>query len=179
MRRIYESSAVHRDDDDAFSPGEKDEKRRPQAMRTVPSTFLSRLLIPHRIRYWSITVKISTPEDQYTVDEHVPFLVTMKNAMPFPITIPVRSPVPWFWSVDGHREASHVQLRNPPDERRGFRFDRGERKQFFRHWQGMFRISPSEWESATPGDYTLGVALNVENARGKGLYDETTVEIVP
>jgi len=179
MRRIYESTAVHRDDDDAFSPGEKDEKRKPQAMRTVPSTYLSRLIIPHRLRFWAITVKISTPNPEYAVGEDIPFLVTMKNAMPFPITIPVQSPVPWHWTVDGHREASHVQLRDPPDEKRGFRFDRGERKEYLRRWQGLFRVSTSEWQPAEPGEYTIGVGLNVDDAKAKGVYDETTVKIVP
>lgn len=179
MRRIYESKAVDRDDDDPFRPNKRDQKDEPQAMRTVPSTYLSRLLVPHRVRYWAISVNVATPREEFTVGEYVPFALTMKNKLPIPITLPVRSPIPWNWEVDGLVEASHVDVRNPPDESRGFRFGRGERKQYFRQWQGMFRISESEWEPATAGKYTIGAGLNVDNARAKGLYDETTITLVP
>lgn len=179
MRRIYESNAVHRDDEDSFSPGERrDHDYQPEAMRTVPSTFLSRLLIPYWLRYRSIAVDVSSPREEYTLEENVPFVVTMKNVMPFPITIPTRSPILWTWEVDGLVEASHVDIRNPPDEERGFRFDRGERKQFAKRWQGMFRVSESEWEPASPGEYTIGAGLNVDGAVKKGLYGETTIRLV-
>ena len=179
MRRIYESNALKRDDDDPFSPSERDRNQEPQAMRSVPSTYLSRLLVPHRVRYWSISVDVSTPKDVYTVGEPVPFAVTMKNAMPFPITIPVRSLLAWDWEVNGLAGAAHVDLHDPPEERRGFRFSRGERKQYLRRWQGMFRVSESEWEPAPPGEYTIGAGINIEDAAKKGLYDETTVRLVP
>ena len=179
MRRIYESSAIQRDDDDPFRPSERDEKHEPQAMRTVPSTYLSRLLVPHRVRHWSISVDVSTPKAEYAVGEDVPFAVTMKNGMPFPITIPVRSPIAWDWEVDGLPEAAHVDVRDPPEETRGFRFSRGERKQYLRRWQGLVRVSESEWVQASPGEYVIGAGLNVDDAAAKGLYDETTVTLVP
>lgn len=179
MRRIYESSAVDRDDDDPFRPNNREEKEEHQAMRTVPSTYLSRLLVPHRLRHWAIAVTVSTPRDEFTVGEDVPFAVTMKNKLPIPITLPVRSPIPWDWDVNGLVQASHVEVRNPPDEERGYRFGRGERKQHFRQWQGMFRVSESEWEPATAGEYTIGAGINIDDAAKKGLYDETTVTLVP
>ena len=179
MKRIYESGALHRDDDDPFSPSERDRKHEPQAMRSVPSTYLSRLVVPHRVRHWSISVDVTTPKEVYTVGEPVPFAVTMKNAMPFPITIPVRSPIAWDWEVDGLVEAAHVDLRNPPEEPHGFRFSRGERKQYLRRWHGMFQLSSSEWEPASPGEYTIGAGLNVDDAPERGLYGETTVRLVP
>lgn len=179
MRRIYESSAIDRDDEDPFRPSKRDENKEHQAMRTIPSTHLSRLLIPYRFRYWAISVDVATPREEYTVGEYVSFAVTLKNKMPFPIVIPVRSPIPWHWEVDGHVEASHVEVRDPPQEAQGYRFGRGERKQFFRQWHGMFRVSRSEWEPAEPGEYTIGAGINTDNAREKGLYDETTVTLVP
>jgi hypothetical protein len=178
MRRIYESSALSRDDDDPHAPGERERDTTPRAMRSVPSGLLSRLFVPHRLRYRAISVSISTPDTEFPVGSTVPFRVTMKNALPFAVTLPVESPVLWNWHVDGHAEASHVPLRDPPDERRGFRFGRGERKQFTRRWSGSFKISESEWEPAGPGEHTIGAALNVPDAAEKGLAAETTVRLV-
>jgi len=76
----------------------------------------------------------------------VPFVVTMRNLLPIPITVGVRSPVRWTWSVDGHVEASHVDRHDPPDRRAGFEFSRGERKQFRKRRDGMFQVSDVEWE---------------------------------
>jgi hypothetical protein len=178
MRRIYDSAALHRDDSDPHAPAEDDDTPRPQAMRSVPSGLLSRLFVPNWLRYRAVSVALDTPRTDFVAGEPVPFRVTMKNALPIPITVPTLSPVLWTWDVDGVREASHVPLQTPPDEPRGFRFDRGERKQFTRRWNGLFQVSASEWEPATPGEYTLGAGINVEDAAGKGLWDETTVRLV-
>jgi hypothetical protein len=177
MRRIYDSPAVTRDDGDSFSPNEREDVR-PQAMRSVPGTALSRLLVPDWLRYRAVSVSVSTPRTEYPAGEPVPFRVEMKNAMPFPVEIPTRSPVLWTWTVDGLPEASRIS-RDPPAERRGFRFDRGERKRFARRWRGYFRVSESEWEPADPGEYAIGAGLNVEDAAAKGLADEVTVRLVP
>ncbi|WP_255169559.1 hypothetical protein [Natrononativus amylolyticus] len=179
MRRIYDSSALHRDNDEPFSPNERGGSDRPQAMRSINSTAWSRRLVPNRLRHRAISVSVSTPRSAYPVGTPVPFEVTMYNSMPFPIVIGTRSPVVWTWHVDGVEEASHVPLRDPPDEPQGFRFDRGERKRFRRRWSQSFRVSDSEWEPATPGEHVIGVGLNVEDAAEKGLYAETTIEVVP
>lgn len=177
MRRIYESEALARNDADPFAPSERDGSERPQAARSINSTALSRWLIPTRLRQWAISCSISTPRSEYPVGTSVPFTVTMKNVMPFPITIPTRSPQVWVWSVDGSTEASRVPVRNPYDETGQFRFDRGERKQFNKWWNGMFRVSDSEWQPAPPGEYRIEAAVNVEAAAEKGLSSETTVRI--
>lgn len=177
MRRIYESAALRRDDDDPFAPGENDETERPQAMRSVPGGLLSRMLVPGWLRDRAVSVTVETPRETFPAGASVPFRVTMKNALPVPIAIPTRSPLLWTWTVDGLPEASHVAVHDPPDERRYFRFDRGERKQFGRRWSGSFRVSDSEWEPADPGEYTLAVALDVDDAAARGLTDETTVRI--
>ena len=177
MRRIYESKALRRDEDDPFSPGD-DKRQEPQSFRSLPGTFLSRLLLTDRLRDWAISVDVSTPRKEFPVDGSVPFQITMGNALPLPVTITTRSPVCWTWSVDGLTDASRVSLHDPPEEPGEFGFARGERKRFVRRWNGMFRVSDSEWEPAEPGEYTITVALNVENARERGLSDETTVRLV-
>lgn len=178
MRRIYESQALSRDDDDPFSPSERAASTRPQAARSINSTALSRILVPLGLRNRAISVTLSTPRSEYPVGSSVPFTVTMKNSMPFPISIPTRSPLLWTWSVDGLIEASRALVHDPPDEAGQFRFDRGERKQFRKRWNGMFRVSDSEWRTASPGEYRIGASLNVDDAARKGLYGETTVCIV-
>lgn len=179
MRRIYESQAVERDDEDQFTPGEREEVHGPQAMRTVPGNFLSRLLVPNAVRYRAISVDVSTPREEFPEGSTIPFRVTMKNTMPFPVEIPVLSPILWSWEVDGVTEASHVSLHDPPAEIRGFRFDRGERKQFRQRWDQLFQVSDSEWEAADTGEHTIAAGVNVEDPNGKGLYAETTVRITP
>jgi hypothetical protein len=177
MRRIYDSGALCRDDG-PFTPTEGDTEERPQSMRSIDSSAWSRRLVPNWLRHRAISIDVSTPRTEYAAGDAVPFTVTMKNAMPFPITLRAVSPVLWTWDVDGVREASHVSLRDPPEEERGFAFERGERKRFTRRWQQMFRVSDSEWERAGPGEYTVGAGINVDNAAEKGLYAETTVRVV-
>jgi hypothetical protein len=178
MRRIYESSALVRDDDDPHAPSEGDRETSPQAMRSIDGTAWSRRLVPNWLRYRAVSVDVSTPRREFHPDETVPFRVTMENALPIPVTVAVESPVLWTWHVDGLREASHVPA-DPPDERRGFRFGRSERKVFTRRWRGSFRVAEDEWEPAEPGEYTVGAALNVPDAAGKGLAAETTVRLLP
>lgn len=179
MRRIYESDALRRDDE-PFTPNERRDRRfKPQAMRWVNSTLLSQYLVPHWIRRRAISISVTTPQTEYPVGASVPFRVTMRNSMPFPILIPTDSPLLWTWNVDGIQEASHVPLREEPEEPGGIRFDRGMRKQFTKQWSGMFQVTNREWEPATPGEYTIGAGLNVRNPGRKGLYDETTIRIVP
>lgn len=178
MRRIYESSALRRDDDEPHAPTENDTDAKPQAMRSVDGAAWSRRLVPNSLRYRAISVDIETAKEAYSPGETVAFRVTMKNSFPIPITIKTASPVLWNWHVDGIEEASHVPLQNPPDEPRGFKFDRSECKQFTRRWQQMFKVSDSEWEPAEPGEYTIGAALNVPDAAEKGLAAETTVRLL-
>jgi hypothetical protein len=179
MRRIYESDAVHRDDDEPGTPAERERDTEPQTIRWIDSSAWSRRLVPNWLRHRAISVSIETPETEYTVGDHVPFQVTMKNALPVPITVATRSPLLWTWAVDGAREAVRIDTRDPPAEERGFAFDRGERTRFRKRWDGMFQVDDHEWERAAPGEYTIGAGLNVDDAAEKGLYSETTVTLVP
>ena len=178
MRRIYESDALHRDADEAHAPNQRERKTKLQAMRSVPSSTLSELLVPTRLRTRFVSVVVETPESEYPVGEPIPFLVTMRNHAPFPVSIPTASPLLWEWTVDGDAEGSRVSLRDPPDEPGSFAFDRCERKEFLKRWDQLFRVSDSDWVPADPGRHTIGAAINTVDADGRGLTAETTVEIV-
>ena len=179
MRRIYESSALRRDDDAPFAPTERDGTRRPQAARHVPATAITSSLLPQWARHRAVSVDVSVPREEFDTGDAVPFQVTMKNAMPFPVVIETESAIQWTWNVEGHRDAAHVPLHDPPDEAGEIRFDRGERKRIRTRWDQMFRVSESEWEPATAGEYTIGAGINVADSRGTGLYDDVTVRLVP
>lgn len=176
MRRIYESVALHRDDGDPFAPAEESARPTPEAMRTVPSETLSRLLLPSWLRYRGLSVDLTTPRAEYERGEGVPFTVDIRNTLPVPVTVETVSPRLWTWSLDGHDEASHVQP-STPAEPRTFTFTRGERKRFRRRWSGLFRVSDSEWEHPASGRYTLRASLNVSRAGERDLVAETSVTI--
>lgn len=176
MRRIYESGAVDRDDDDPSKPNASDERTDPRAARTVPAGTISRVLVPQRLARRAVSVRVSTPRAAYERGGVVPVRIEMRNPLPIPVTIDTRSPVPWSWAVDGHRDASHVPEPIPETDGR-FVFDRGERKQFSRRWHGAFRTSETEWEDAALGEHRISVGLSVDDPEGTGLYDETTVRI--
>ncbi len=176
MRRIYESEALDRDNEDPFRPNEPEERAKPQASRTLPAMTLSNLLVPTRIRYRGISVAISTPKEVYEQDEPIPIEIRMRNALPFPVSLPTTSQVVWSWAVNDLEEASHVP--NTASTGPGkFKFDRGEQKRFRRTWSQMFQISEREWEPAGCGEYRLSTQIAVPDAKARGLYDETTVRI--
>ncbi|MFC7077190.1 hypothetical protein [Haloarcula halophila] len=176
MRRIYESQAVSRDDEDAFTPNERDEGVQPQAMRSVPGRRLSGLLVPEWLCYRALSVAVETPKATFEVGEPVPIRVTMRNALPIPVTVATESPLLWTWHVDDVPEASHVE-RPIADDPGEFAFDRGERKTFTRNWHQSFRVSEDEWEPAGPGEHTIGAHLNVPEAAEKGVDAETTIRV--
>ena len=177
MRRIYDSSALRRDDE-PFTPSPRDtDEYTPQAMRSVPSTTVSRYLFPSRVHNWAVSVSVSTPREVFAPEESVPIEITMRNRLPIPVTITTVSPLRWTWAVDEHREAAHIQLRDPPAEETSFTFSRGERKRFLRHWNQLFQVSERDWELADPGTHTIGAGINVDDPQAAGLWDETSIEI--
>lgn len=177
MRRIYESSAIRRDDDEPFSPNERDSTYRPQAARSIPSAALTSYLLPAWVHRRAVSVDVSTPAEEFTTGGSVPFVVTLKNELPFPVVVATESAIQWTWDVEGHDEASHVPLHDPPAAG-SIRFDRGERKQFRKRWDQMFRVSESEWEPATAGEYTIGAGINVADPARAGLYDSAAIRLV-
>lgn len=179
MRRLYESK-IGGDEHYSFTNDDgSDRSARPQAARSVPSGLLSSLFVPDALHRRAISVSVSTPQSTYPVGRRIPFYVEMRNTYPFPVSVTTNSPMLWTWFIDGKQEASEVPLRDPPDERGTFSFNRGERKQFRKVWNGTFKRTEMEWKRATPGEYTIGAGFNVDDPESAGLYDETTVELVP
>lgn len=179
MRRIYESDALHREDDEPFTPNERRKSELEEAMSSTGGFGLSRYLLPQWLGRRFLSISVSTPRSTFPVDATVPFKVVMKNPMPFPIRLSTRSPVLWTWNIDGLTNGSQVNLHDPPDERRTFEFSRGEAKQFTRRWEQLFQVSETTWEPAGPGTYEIGAGINVESPAECGLYDETTIQIIP
>lgn len=176
MRRIYESNALDRDDESPFQPNER-RKTKPRAMRTVPAATLSKHLVPHWVRHRAISIDIRASKSSYEQGESVPFEVNMKNHLPIPIVLSVNSPVVWNWTVNGHREGSRIQVDDIPERLTQFTFDRGEQKRFLRQWHQKFRTGTHEWSPVSPGTYTIGAQITVDNPDQKGLSAETTVRV--
>ena len=172
MRRIYESRALVRDDDEAFVPAERDETSR----STIDWEAASHAFLPVALRRRAIEVEIDAPEDPRPVGEPVPFRVVLRNRLPVPVVLRTRSPVRWNWAVDGLTEGSRPDT-DYPAEPTLFGFARSERKTFRRRWSGYLRESEREWAPADPGEYTLSARVDVDDAREKGLAAETTVRV--
>jgi len=174
VRRIYESEAVDRSDTDPFRPSESGVREKPQAARSLPQQTLSRWLIPQRVHRRAISVSVETPQSVYGGGDRIPITVRMHNRMPFPVSVKTLSPVRWIWAIDGRRQTPT----GPDDaETAQFTFDRGERKRFSRQWSQSFQVSDSEWKPASPGEYTISAALNVDDPERSGLRAQTTVTI--
>ena len=175
MRRFYDTGS---NDHDPALPRRHVGSDEPQSFRSVNSTALSTLLVPTRLRRRALSVEVSTPRGEFPVGSTIPFSVTIRNPIPVPLAVRTRSPIEWTWQVDGHTEASHVSLHDPPDEPGVFRLSRGTRTVFRKRWNGYFRVGDREWKPAGPGEHTIGARLNVEHAERDGLADETTIRLV-
>lgn len=177
MRRIYESDALERDDEEPLAPRERQRETKPQSFRSISGSAWSDRLLPHRVRRWAVTVDLTAPNQSIGQGEDIPFQFTLKNRLPMPVTIRTDSPRLWTWTVDGVQSASHVSLERPPAETNKLKLDRGERRRIRRNWSGMFRVSKREWEQAERGEHTLRAAINVADPEADNLTDETTVYI--
>jgi len=178
MRRIYESDALERDDEESFTPGELDEQTKPQTFRSINGAAWSDHLLPHTLRLWAVSLDVSVPRREFQEGETIPFRVTMDNTLPVPVSVRTSSPLLWTWSIDGHQEAAHVSVSDPPAEPDKLRLDRGETIRFTKEWSQMFRVTEREWEPAEPGEHTLRAEINLDTDRVE-IADETTIEIVP
>lgn len=172
MRRVYDSEALRRDDEDPFSPVENDDAA---SRNHVNWTNVSHALVPQFLRSRAIAVDIQTSKDSYAPDEEIQFGVTFANRFPLPITIVTTTPKRWEWSVDGNPEGSELPLHHPED-RSPFQFDRSERKRFRRSWSGRVRVDEREWRAAELGEHTLSVAIDAATGADK-LRAETTFRI--
>ena len=175
MRRIYESSALRRETG-PFTPNERRDDKGPSPPDS-DSTGLLDYVVPDFLRRRAITISVSTPEDVYAVDQPVPFQIELFNRMPFSISIETPTPLLWSWEVNGIPEASHVPQANPPEQTKRHTFKSGERKRFVKRWPQRFRVSPSEWERAEPGRYTVRSWLNVDASNEDPPTSEAEFEI--
>ncbi|ELY71024.1 hypothetical protein [Natrinema versiforme] len=175
MRRIYESRALERADDDPFTPeGDNGEEPGP---RTIDWAAFSHAFTPLAIRHRGISVDVSTDKRRYERGESVEITVEFRNRFPFPIRIRTESPNRWYWTVDGLRNASRVP-QAVPDRPAAFSFARGERKRFRREWPQRIQVTDEEWESVDPGTYTIGAGISRSDADDRGLVDRVEIEIV-
>lgn len=171
MRRIYESEALRRDNENPHVPNESDG----DDYRSVNWRNASHALVPKLLRPRALSVSVETTKERYEVGEPVRFRVTYRNKFPMPISLQTTSPVPWTWEINGIEHASHVE--EPVPEKSGlFHFERSQRKQFTRRWTQRFRESNSEWSVAEPGEYTLTIRTNASSGADR-LTAETTFYI--
>lgn len=183
MRRIYESSALARDDDDPVVPSEREGPDRPTAglsggeYRTVNWRKVSHAVVPMAVRKRAISVEIETQAESYDPDTPVRFHVRMRNRVPFPVVLVTETPVRWQWTVDSLPSASEVAHSDPPATPKPFVFDRREVKTFTRTWRQRIQTGEYSWRRPSTGEHTIGVAINVSDAVGSGLSAETTIEI--
>lgn len=163
MRRVYDSEALRRDDDDPFSPVEDDDEA---SRNHVNWTNLSHALVPQAVRSRAIAVDVQTDKDRYEPGETVHFGVTFANRFPLPITIVTETPKPWEWFIDGNPDGSEVPA-DHPEERSTFHFSRSERKRFRRSWSGRVRVDDHEWREAARGEHTLSVEIGAVDGAEK------------
>ena len=172
MRRIYESSALSRDDDDPFSPRDDGDDEN----RSINPVAASHALLPKAVRRRAVDVSVTTDRTEYTPGEPVAFRVRFRNRLPIPVSIPVSSPVPWHWAVDG-RVSARSTPPDEPDEESLFTFGRSERKTFTRTWSQSWRVDERRWEPVEAGEYELSVAINTAIGGERFLTDATRIEI--
>jgi hypothetical protein len=171
MRRIYESEALSRDDDDPFAPNEAENARGSH----VDWANVSHALFPSRLRARAIEVDVETDKQRYAPEEPVRFRATFRNRLPIPVTLVTETPLRWTWAIDDFVEASTVY--EPPEpERSRFDFRRSERKRFHRSWPQRVREREDEWRAAAPGEHTLSVRIGAVDG-AEHLTAETTFAV--
>jgi hypothetical protein len=175
MKRIYDSDALERTDDDPFAPERSGRDER--GSRTVDWAAFSHAFAPRALRHRAIAVSVSTDKRRYEAGEPVEITVEFHNRLPFPIRIRTDSPNRWQWAVDGLRNASQVP-RAVPDRPAAFAFARSERKCFRRRWPQRVQVADGEWEPVDPGSYAIDVRVTRDDASDRGLAAHTEIEIV-
>lgn len=183
MRRIYESEALRRNEDNPFAPGEGDGNARDRKRSLlsenrsmIDTAKASHALMPSRLRDWAIAVTVETNRETYAPGEPVRIRASFSNRLPMPVVLQTPSPLRWDWFVDGVPEGSYVR-EEPEPETSLFHFDRGRTRTFDRTWYGRFKTGATEWEFAEPGEYEIGVRVNVDDAEERGLTASRTVRI--
>lgn len=181
MKRIYESDALDRDDDDPFSPSASavDSTGRGYGLggSMVDWGATSHALLPGVLRAWAIDVSVETDSPVYDRDRDVAIRVTMRNRLPFPIHLRTGGSLYWNWAVDGATAGSRLPADGPDGDSRLLSFDRSERKRFVRTWPQRFRTDEAEWTAAEPGSYEVEAWINVAAPVERGLHASASFEI--
>ncbi|MFP8954455.1 hypothetical protein ACLI4Z_16025 [Natrialbaceae archaeon A-arb3/5] len=174
MRRIDDSRALERDEDDPFVPSNRDGG---SESRTIDWTAFSHAFVPTALRARAIAVDVSTDRKRYDIGEPVQIRIEFRNRLPFPIRLRTDSPNVWTWAVDDVPAASTLS-RDVPDRPSTFSFARRERKRFTRQWPQRIRVSEDEWEAVGSGTYTISARIARTDADDRALRDRATIEIV-
>lgn len=183
MRRIYESEAIHRDDEEPHSPSElaveqsKSTVTANQHRSLLDWSKASHALIPRRFRDRTIEVTVQTDRDVYASDEPVGIRIVFRNRVPFPVVIPTPTRRRWDWAVDGKPRAATEEFEPAPSERTLLSFYRSETKVFERTWRRRFRTARDRWEPAPPGAYEISAYISVDKPERRGLYASTTISL--
>lgn len=175
MRDVLETDAVRRDDEDPFVPGSGGDRGR-RSRSAFDWRNVSHALMPRALRDRAISVSVQTDKSRYDREETVLFRVTLRNRIPFPVAVKTRSPVLWNWAVDGVEQATHLP-EDPPDEPGLLRFSRSERKTFERRWPQRIQDREGRWKAVDGGEYGISAWINVDDAAGRGLTDQTTITV--
>lgn len=183
MRRIYESDALHRDEDDPHSPSELErEEPKPTITANQNPSFLnwaraSHALLPVALRNRAIDVAVETDREVYAPDEPVRIRVRFRNRVPFPIALRTPTRRQWDWSVGGFPRGAHEEFEPVPADASLLEFYRSETKTFARTWHQRFRTADDRWEVADPGTYEVAAFVAVETPDRRGLRAATDIEL--
>lgn len=174
MRDVLKTDAVLRDDDDPFVP--RDDGRGRRSRSAFDWRNVSHAFMPVALRDRAISVSVETNKRRYERQEPVRFRVTLRNRIPFPVSLRTTTPLLWTWAIDGVDQASKLS-EAPPDEAGLLRFGRSERKTFERRWPQRIRDRQGRWTPVGPGEYELSARINVDGATSRGLAARTTFAV--
>lgn len=182
MRRIYESDALHRDDDPHTPSRTEGSGSGPTITANRNPSLIdwssaSHALLPTWVRDRAIAVAVETDREVYERDEPVGIRVRLRNRLPFPITIRTPTRRRWDWTVAGERRAEVTGYEDAPAEPSLLSFYRSETKTFTRTWHKLFRTASDRWVPADPGTYEVAAFVDVEEPGRRGLYAATEIEI--
>lgn len=183
MRRIYESDALHRDDDEPHSPSDLTAGREASMVTANQNRSIinwakaSHALMPRRLRDRAIEVTVETDRAVYGPEQPVGIRIRFRNRIPFPIAIPTPTRRRWDWAVDGKARAASEEYEPAPTDRSLLSFHRSETKVFKRIWHRRFRTAPDHWESASAGAHEISAFVAVENPAARGLQASTQIQL--
>lgn len=182
MRRIYESDALHRDDD-PHSPSEVEPSSPGPGIRGNRNRSLvnwgryADAVLPSSWRDRAIEVTVETDRDVYQADEPVHIGVRLRNRLPLPVTIRTPTRRRWDWAIDGAPRAAREEFEPAPGDPADLAFRRSETKTFERTWRRRFRTAADRWSPANPGRYAVSAYVAVEEPDARGLAAATEIEL--